>query len=188
MCQWPVLAAVFALFLLLIPLKTTGRVGNSLVDLCHGPLFALLAGTLAWTFLHRTSRRPVWLWALGIWGVCSAWGLIGEGLQHFVGRQPSWHDASANALGADCGRLLHAASTRAITPHLASRHGGWLAPVGNDFAAYHSGGCPLSNLSNADARDPLNGPGNCRGGLFKIVKLNAFRNIRLRGIGRSKSI
>ncbi len=75
------------------------------MDLCHAPLFALLAGMFFGTVRSRPTQKPVWVWGLGIWGGLSAFGLFAEWLQNFVGRHPSWHDAIANSLGAAAGVL-----------------------------------------------------------------------------------
>ncbi len=93
---------VAALVLLLLPLAPNGRVGRALMDLCHGPLFAIIAGGTCWAFRGSPSPKTR---AAGVWIFCAGLGLSSEVLQHWVGRQPSWHDVRANLLGTTAGVL-----------------------------------------------------------------------------------
>lgn len=106
------LAAVAASGILLtMPAPGRGRGVHSLLDLAHAPAFAgltwiVLRGGRAW--LPRTPWRA----GLTAWTLVVLFGGAMELVQGLTGRQPSWRDAGANALGAAAGLLGTAAAAR----------------------------------------------------------------------------
>lgn len=97
-----------ALVLLLCPFSPSGRVAQALMNLCHAPLFAVLAATCSWAF--RGLRGG------GVWSglLPFVFALSTEGLQHLVGRQASLRDLLANLLGILAGLLWMATPKRPL--------------------------------------------------------------------------
>jgi hypothetical protein len=93
---------------LFVPLPPLGRRMRSVLNLLHAPAFALLA-VIAATLVQRVSRGRRTLALAGIWAALSVLGIVIESLQGFFGRNPSWADAGANALGAGAGLLFWSA-------------------------------------------------------------------------------
>ena len=91
-----------ALAVLLLPFPQTGRVPRALMDLCHAPLFFLLAWQLGRWFRFPASR---WTRPILVWFLVSGFGLLSEVPQHWVGRHFSWQDVLTNLLGAAAGAL-----------------------------------------------------------------------------------
>lgn len=104
-----VLLAVVA-GLLLVPLPTRGRLSVALVDLVHGPVFAILAGAVHLGWRRWLPRRSLGA-GLVTWVGVASFGAAMELVQGYTGRGPSLHDALANALGA-AGGILWAESSR----------------------------------------------------------------------------
>lgn len=105
-----VLSVGIAALMLLTPLPAWGRVAQAAGDALHAPLFAVLA-MIVWRFATGRLRRSTLTTGLLVWCGVSAFGLVTETLQMWVGRHPSWSDVFANVLGAAAGTLW------------ASRHG-----------------------------------------------------------------
>ena len=101
---WPVLCLSLVTLLLLLPQPVSGRIAGAIMDLCHGPLFAVLAAVMCWSTRDSSRLPPKWRGLL-IWFLLSAFGLFAEALQGWVSRHPSWQDAVANMLGAAAGVL-----------------------------------------------------------------------------------
>src|SRR5688572_9398501 len=78
------------------------------MNLCHAPLFAVLAATCCWAFREL---RWGWLWS---WLLLCVFALSTEGLQHLVGRQASLRDVLANLLGITAGVLWLATPQSAL--------------------------------------------------------------------------
>ena len=99
---WPLGLVLLALVFLLFPLSRSNRAEQALMDLCHAPLFLILAGTACWSIRRASSSRSC---ELGVWVFFIVFALGTEVLQHFVGRQSSYLDAIANGLGTTAGCL-----------------------------------------------------------------------------------
>ncbi len=100
--------------MLAIPLPDGGRGFGALSDLLHGPFFAVLAVLVlrvlrAWLPRHDVPTMVT------TWILVAGFGLATEVMQGLVGRDPSWQDVWADALGATAGTLWAAgiAATRA---------------------------------------------------------------------------
>lgn len=90
--------------MLLTPLPAWGRAAQAAGDALHAPLFAVLA-VIVWRFAAGRLRRSTLTAGLLVWSGVSAFGLLTETLQMWVGRHPSWSDVFANLLGAAAGTL-----------------------------------------------------------------------------------
>ncbi len=84
--------------LLVIPLPSHGREIKCLLDLAHAPVFGFLAIMVLTAFRGRLGRVTA-LGSLGIWLLIVLFGAAIELIQGQTGRQPSWADIRANALG-----------------------------------------------------------------------------------------
>lgn len=151
---WRTLAALLLLTLFLAPLPgTAGPFWRALEDTAHVLIFAALTPVLA-----------LWLSGAGLlagrslltvnacaWGLAVALGLAIEILQSLTGRDASWSDLRADALGAAAGLL-------AVTAWQQRRHRrgtGWLATA--SLALLVSGCWPLWQqlLTQLEARRAL---------------------------------
>lgn len=99
-----VAAALVLLVLLILPLPDTGRIGEALLDLLHGPAFALL-GFLGCEAVRSRRHGSTVLAVVTVSLLVSAFGIGAEYAQTLVDRHASWHDAAANGLGAAAGAL-----------------------------------------------------------------------------------
>lgn len=108
------------------------------MDLAHGPLFAFLAivGCSSFRRLDRLRFPAIWSWGLLIFVAIAT-----EGLQHFVGRQPSAWDILANALGTTAGTLWFAARSNGPSK--------WLMRIGTGILLLAAMAAPLLVLTDA---------------------------------------
>ncbi len=100
-------AAAFALLLLLllVPIPPVGKVMNSIGDMLHAPLFAILAYTSF--HLLRKHRAPSLLFTAVIClVVVSVFAALTECLQLFTGRTPSGQDLFTDICGVAVGVLV----------------------------------------------------------------------------------
>ncbi len=109
---WRTLALIVLLILFLVPLPgIQGPLWRVLEDAAHVFIFAALAPLLA-AWLRSTrllaNRSNLSVNACA-WGLAVAWGLAIEILQSLSGRDASWSDLLADALGAASGLLAQAA-------------------------------------------------------------------------------
>lgn len=81
------------------------------MDLCHAPLFALLAAFGCWCFRRAPAVKRSGLW---VWLILMGFSLTSEALQSMVGRQSSWGDAFANLLGTTAGVLWMASPRKRL--------------------------------------------------------------------------
>src|SRR4051812_33144969 len=96
------LVAVLTTWVVYSPRSGSLKWGQVLHNSGHGPIFGLVAILLLIADRkHRTFRH----WSLGAQCICAvaasaALGLAAEGLQFFTHRDPSWEDATNDAVGA----------------------------------------------------------------------------------------
>ncbi len=103
-----VLLATLTLIGLVFPFPVDGRIWNEVFDLAHAPAFCFLLLTVA-AFVDPASvgfsaqayrlRRIQSGELMVLAGACLMLGFLGEFLQAFVGRSPSFGDLAANAAG-----------------------------------------------------------------------------------------
>lgn len=105
------LTALLAL-MLTVPLPESRRELTALGDLAHGPAFAVFAVLVLRVFPRRLLRSDVQT-VLTVWTLVVGFGCLTEALQGLVGRNPSWRDVLANALGAGAGLLWAETGTTA---------------------------------------------------------------------------
>jgi hypothetical protein len=108
----PIVGVVLALLLgagLVLPIPHFsvpgfGRALGVLLDMMHGPAFALFAAILVPALHKRTPLQPKTI-AIGAWIFMVGGGCLTEIVQSFIGRSASWHDVAANTLGVTAGVL-----------------------------------------------------------------------------------
>ena len=100
----PLVFAVLLAMGLGLPMPFWGRAYGVLLDMLHGPAFAMFAAILVFSLPKRTTRQKL-LVVVGVWIFLAVGGVLTEILQSFVGRSGNWKDITANTLGVTAGVL-----------------------------------------------------------------------------------
>lgn len=89
---------------LIVPMSESSREITALCDFLHAPGFAVFAVLILAVLRRAMPRFPV-LAVPTTWVLVAGFGFTTEVMQRFVGRDPSWQDVWADALGAGAGAL-----------------------------------------------------------------------------------